>query len=110
VKLITALAVCIPFAGISMFLMAIALKARRNKVVTGEQGMIGMVGTATTALTPSGKVFVNGELWNAISSQQIVLGEKVVVKAIHGLQLQVEAVTAKSAPPDRISTPLAKST
>jgi len=68
VKLVTALSVSIPFALISMFLMAIALKARRNKIVTGEEGMIGMIGTARTPLTPSGKVFVNGELWNATSS------------------------------------------
>src|SRR5437588_432004 len=45
VKLVTALAVSIPFALISMFLMAIAVKARRNKIVTGEEGMIGMIGT-----------------------------------------------------------------
>jgi membrane-bound serine protease (ClpP class) len=90
VKLVTALAVSIPFALISMFLMAIALKARRNKIVTGEEGMIGMIGTARTPLTPSGKVFVNGELWNAVSSQQLAPGQRVVIKEIRGLELEVE--------------------
>ncbi len=41
VHLITALAVSIPLGLITAFLMTIALKARRNKVVTGSQGMIG---------------------------------------------------------------------
>ena len=98
VKLVTALAVSIPLALISMFLMAVALKARRNKIVTGEEGMIGMIGTARTPLTPSGKVFVNGELWNAVSSQQLTSGQRVVVKQIHGLQLEVEPAGSAEIP------------
>lgn len=98
VKLVTALAVTIPFALISMFLMAIALKARRNKIVTGEEGMIGMIGTARTPLAPSGKVFVNGELWNAVSSQQLASGQRVVVKEIRGLELEVEPAGSAAIP------------
>ena len=41
VKLWTALAVSVPLGAITVFLMSIALRARRNKVVTGKQGMIG---------------------------------------------------------------------
>ena len=93
VKLLTALAVSIPFALISMFLMAIALKAHRNKIVTGEEGMIGMIGTARTALAPSGKVFINGELWNATSATIIQPGDAVVVRHLHGLKLEVEPAT-----------------
>src|SRR5579863_7856499 len=43
VHLLTALAVSIPFGIITAFLMSIALKARRNKVVSGAQGLIGEV-------------------------------------------------------------------
>ena len=93
VKLLTALAVSIPFALISMFLMAIALKAHRNKIVTGEEGMIGMIGTARTVLAPSGKVFINGELWNATSAKIIQPGDAVVVRHLHGLKLEVEPAT-----------------
>src|SRR5205823_3502207 len=50
VKLITALAVSIPVGVVTVFLMSIALKARRNKIVTGAQGMVGEVGVAQTAL------------------------------------------------------------
>src|SRR5208337_4327477 len=65
VHLLTALAVSVPFGVITAFLMGIAVRARRNKVVTGEQGLIGEIGIAQTTLAPAGKVFVHGELWDA---------------------------------------------
>ena len=93
VKLWTALAVSIPLGAITVFLMSIALKARRNKVVTGKQGMIGSVGEARTDIDPEGKVFVQGELWNAHAPSRVEMGEQVVVKKIEGLELEVEKVT-----------------
>jgi membrane-bound serine protease (ClpP class) len=93
VKLWTALAVSIPLGAITVFLMSIALKARRNKVVTGKQGMIGSVGEARTDIDPEGKVFVQGELWNAHAPSRVQMGEQVVVKKIEGLELEVEKVT-----------------
>ena len=98
VRLLTALAVSIPVGLITIFLMSIALKARRNKVVTGSQGMIGEVGIAQTALAPQGKVFVHGELWDAVSSANIAVGQSVVVRSVDGLQLQVEPVGAMQEP------------
>jgi membrane-bound serine protease (ClpP class) len=93
VKLWTALSVSVPLGAITVFLMSIALKARRNKVVTGKQGMIGSVGEARTDIDPEGKVFVQGELWNAHASSRVQMGEQVVVKKIEGLELEVEKVT-----------------
>ena len=92
VKLWTALAVSVPLGAITVFLMSIALKARRNKVVTGKQGMIGSVGEARTDIDPEGKVFVQGELWNAHASARVQMGEPVVVRKIEGLELEVEKV------------------
>src|SRR5262249_28094495 len=48
VKIWTAAGVSIPLGVITVFLMTIALRARRNKVVTGQQGLIGAVGEART--------------------------------------------------------------
>jgi membrane-bound serine protease (ClpP class) len=92
VKLWTALAVSVPLGAITVFLMGIALKARRNKVVTGKQGMIGSVGEARTDIDPEGKVFVQGELWNAHAASRIPMGESVVVRDMEGLELEVEKV------------------
>lgn len=90
VHIITALAVSIPFGVITVFLMSIAMKARANKVVTGTQGLIGEVGTAQTALSPQGKVFVHGELWDAVASVPVASGQSVVVRQVDGLQLRVD--------------------
>jgi membrane-bound serine protease (ClpP class) len=94
VHLLTALAVSIPFGLITAFLMTIAVKARRNKVVTGAQGLVGETGVAQTALSPQGKVFVHGELWDAVASASLPVGQLVVVRQIDGLMLQVDPLVA----------------
>lgn len=96
VHLLTALAVSVPLGLITAFLMGIAVRARRNKITTGEQGMVGEIGIAQTALAPTGKIFVHGELWDAVSSAPIASGEQVVVRRIDGLVLQVEPVASVS--------------
>lgn len=90
VKLWTALSVSIPLGVITVFLMTIALRARQNKVTTGEQGLIGETGIAQTPLTPEGKIFVHGEIWNASASGDVPIGSVVVVKRVDGLRLEVE--------------------
>lgn len=92
VHFLTALAVSIPLGLITAFLMTIALKARRNKVVTGAQGLVGETGVARTALCPQGKVFVHGELWDAVASSPISIGHSIVVRKVDGLTLSVEPI------------------
>jgi membrane-bound serine protease (ClpP class) len=94
VNLATALAVSVPLGFITIFLMDLALRARRNKVVTGPQGLIGEVGVARTVLAPAGKVFVHGEIWDAVCSSPVAEGQSVVVRQVDGLVLQVQPVTA----------------
>ncbi|HEY6271027.1 MAG TPA: nodulation protein NfeD [Terriglobales bacterium] len=93
VKIWTAIAVAIPFGLITVFLMNLALRARRNKVVTGEQGLIGEVGVVVSALTPAGKVLLRGALWNAVSAFNLDVGQQVVVRRIENLLLHVEPVS-----------------
>jgi len=90
VKLLTALAVSVPLGVITVFLMTIALRARRAKVVTGQQGLIGVMGEARTDIDPEGKVFIQGELWNAHAPSRVGIGEQVVVRKVEGLELEVE--------------------
>jgi membrane-bound serine protease (ClpP class) len=96
VHLLTALAVSIPLGGITAFLMTIALRARRNKIVTGEQGLVGETGVVQTPLLPKGKVFVHGELWDAVASSPLAAGQMIVVRRVEGLTLQVDPITATS--------------
>jgi membrane-bound serine protease (ClpP class) len=97
VHLLTALAVSIPLGVITAFLMSIALRARRNKVVTGAQGLVGELGVAQTPLSPQGKVFVHGELWDASCSATLPVGARVVVRRVNGLQLEVAPAPAVNA-------------
>jgi membrane-bound serine protease (ClpP class) len=90
IHLATALSVSIPFALITMFLLSLAIKARRNKSLMGGEGLLNEIGEARTALAPSGKVFVHGEYWDAVSSTPVEPGGEVRVVAVDGMKLSVE--------------------
>jgi membrane-bound serine protease (ClpP class) len=90
VHLITALVVSLPIGAIAVFLTTLVLRARKNPVTTGREGMIGEIGVARTQLQPSGKVFVHGELWNAVARTAVPEGARVRVSGVDGLQLIVE--------------------
>jgi membrane-bound serine protease (ClpP class) len=90
VHLFTALIVSVPIGVITIFLMTLVIRARRNKVTTGSEGMIGEIGVARTPLEPAGKVFVHGELWNAVARTTVASGARVRVSAVDGLRLIVE--------------------
>src|ERR1700676_1504428 len=98
VHLLTALAVSIPLGLITAFLMTIALKARRNKVVTGAEGLVGETGMAKTVLSPQGKVFVHGELWDAVASSPLPPAKLVEARNIDRLILQVDPLAATTPP------------
>ncbi|MFN3325356.1 MAG: NfeD family protein [Bryobacteraceae bacterium] len=87
-----AIAVALPFSLITIFLISLVFRAHRSKVVTGGSGMVGEIGEARTALAPAGKVFVHGELWDAVSTAPVEAGGRVRVVALKGMQLEVEPV------------------
>jgi membrane-bound serine protease (ClpP class) len=86
----TAVSLALPFSAITVFLLSLAVRARRNKVVTGREGMIGETGAAVTELAPEGKVFVHGEYWDAVALRPVAAGARVTVTGIDGLKLTVE--------------------
>jgi membrane-bound serine protease (ClpP class) len=92
----TAVALTLPFSIITVMLVSLALKARRNKVETGEEGMVGQIGAAVTDLSPAGKVFVHGEYWDAEAAQPIPEGAGIRVTAIDKLKLKVEPVSDRT--------------
>lgn len=96
VRPLTALAVSLPMGLITVFLVTLVIKARRAKVVTGKEGLVGAIGVAQTVLTPEGKVFINGEIWNAVAAAQVTPGDRVRVRAVKGLVLEVEPAPAET--------------
>ena len=87
---LAAMAITLPFALLSVFLLQLAIRSFRFKVATGSEAMVGEIGEARTALSPSGSVFVHGELWNARSASPVAVGERVRVLSVDGLRLDVE--------------------
>ncbi len=93
VRFSMALAVTLPFALITSFLLSIAMRARRNKVVTGLEAMPGRLGIVVAELNPSGRVKVQGEYWDAVAGGHVGLNRPVRVTAVEGLTLRVEPVS-----------------
>ena len=92
----TALGLALPFSAITVFLLSLAVRARRNKVETGAEGMIGETGSALTALAPEGKVLVRGEYWDAVAAGPVTAGARVRVTGIHNLKLTVESLAERT--------------
>jgi membrane-bound serine protease (ClpP class) len=88
----TAIGLALPFSLITVMLLTLAVRARRNKVATGTEGMIGTTGLAITELAPEGKVLVHGEYWDAAARKPVPQGAAVRITAIDKLKLTVEPV------------------
>ena len=66
-----------------------SIMGRKRKSVCGVTGMLGNVGEVKQWKNNEGKVFVNGELWKAVSEVPLVPGDRVVIKNVEGLTLKV---------------------
>jgi len=71
-----------------------ALAARRARVRSGPEGLIGRVGEVRAAPAPLGKVFLDGALWKARlwgTDEDVPLeaGDPIVVERVDGLTLTV---------------------
>jgi len=81
------------FVTAAFFIFVIG-KGLRAQLLAVKAGAETMVGKTVTALTPidsrSGKIFVEGEYWNAVSDAPIAKGEVVEIAAVQGLTLKVK--------------------
>ncbi len=104
VSLGTAVAVTLPFAALSVFLMKLVLRSRKWKQAAGAEEMLGEQGIATNGLKSGieGMIRIHGETWRAITDEDVAAGEAVRVRKIEGLKLYVEPAKTQSAA--RIST------
>jgi membrane-bound serine protease (ClpP class) len=67
------------------------LRAQRLPVKAGTEMMIGKTATARTAIgTRGGRLFVEGEHWNAVSDTPIEEGEVAEIVGLEGLTLRVK--------------------
>lgn len=92
VSLMLAISFSLATAGITIFLVGAAIKAHKRQVMSGKEGLIGKVGQAETDIDvdKEGKVFIHGEIWNAVAHEKIKKGEKIKVVKLEGMCLVVE--------------------
>lgn len=78
-------------AGFFFFVVGAGLRAQRLPVRAGAETMLGKTVSALSRIdTKSGKVFAEGEYWNAVSDSPIEPGQQVQIVGRHGLTLEVK--------------------
>jgi membrane-bound serine protease (ClpP class) len=70
--------------------IAIGLHVRRRRTRVGHETMIGRQAEVLQDLSPTGFVLIDGERWQARASAPAIRGSRVVIKAVNGLELEVE--------------------
>ncbi len=81
--------------GVACVLMVISLiavvRSQRQSPAAGLQTLVGSTGTARTAVSPEGTVYVQGELWQGVAhGDNLEPGTSVVVTGVEGLKLIVK--------------------
>lgn len=84
-------------AAFILMLMRAVLSARRRKVVSGVEEMVGAPGTVLDWDGGRGHVFVHGERWSAMGSARLHQGQTVRITGVFGLSVRVEPDTAQEA-------------
>ncbi len=72
-----------------VFPLVWSIKDRKKRSVCGETGMLEKVGEVRYWRESAGQVFVNGELWQAVSEFPLSAGDRVVVKKVDRLTVTV---------------------
>jgi membrane-bound serine protease (ClpP class) len=97
----TAIAAGAAFALITLVLVRLAIRARRNKSVMGVDALIGLTAVAQQPLLPAGQVLVHGELWQAESPVPVAPGESVRIRGVSNHTLLVDRIPATVPEPTR---------
>ena len=74
----------------------LVFRSQQSKPTLGIAGLIGEIGEVRGKLSPSGKIFVHGEYWNAQADSEIDVGEKVEVVGHEGMSLKVRRSSERS--------------
>jgi membrane-bound serine protease (ClpP class) len=77
-----------------LFVVGKSVQSQRLPVKSGKETLLGKQVSALTQInTNEGKVFVEGEYWNARSATPVNQGETVQIIGIEGLTLKVAPKT-----------------
>ncbi len=87
-----------------MWIVSFLIKLQRRGPVSGEESIIGGTGVAMESFTGYGKIWLEGESWQAESRIPIVKDQEVVVTAMDGLVLQVKPAPAEQSHKTELQT------
>ena len=85
--------IALVFAALVVWLVGFLLRLRRRGAVSGAESIIGGIATAVEDFTGDGKVWLEGEAWQARSALPLTKNQQVVVRTMDGLVLVVEPMT-----------------
>lgn len=78
--------------GVAWLVVQFGVRALRTRARTGSEGMVGLIGSAKTDLGPRGKIFVQGEIWDAVSASPVPEGRAIQITHLDGLTAHVKPV------------------
>jgi membrane-bound serine protease (ClpP class) len=98
-----ALAVSAAFGSITVFLVRLAVRARRMKSRLGPSALVGSKASAMEPLNPAGllpegHVLVEGEIWRAVATEPVPAGAAVRVVGLERAMLVVEPAEPQGTP------------
>lgn len=77
-----------------IFIVGAGIRAQRAPARSGAAAMIGLTVTALERIDASGgRVFIEGEYWNAVSDEPVEAGQAAEIVALEGLRLKVKPGT-----------------
>ncbi len=91
-------------AGLLLAIGTFAVRARKRRVVSGAEEMLGAVGTITSVDTLGAYAHIHGESWRVQGAGPLTAGDLVRVSAMSGLTLTVEPVKPEPESTSRSTT------
>lgn len=83
--------------GFILFCLWFVTRSQQRQIISGQEGMIGELGRAVTAVDETGQVFVHGEYWDAWADEPVAEGAEIEVVAVgEQMRLKVRAVMSGS--------------
>jgi membrane-bound serine protease (ClpP class) len=96
-----AFAVSAAFGSITVFLVRLAVRARRRKARLGAAALVGSRARAMEPLNPDGHVLVEGEIWRAVATEPVPAGAPLRVVGLDRYLLHVEPASSPAPPEPR---------
>jgi membrane-bound serine protease (ClpP class) len=93
-----AISISAAFGGITVFLVRLAVRARRRKALIGADAMVGCRAVAMEPLAPEGHVLVEGEIWRAVAEEPLPRGASLRVTSHEQMLLHVVPDAAPQVP------------